>query len=61
MMYEFRGKATLTGMYFLIEADSMAEAIAKAKRGEITDTEDSGAEMSDWEIFPGTVREIKDC
>ena len=57
MIYEFKGRMTLSGVYFLIEAASLEEAKEKARSGQFDDTEESGAEMIDWEIFERTGRE----
>lgn len=52
--YQFKGTIQLTGVLFYIEADSLEEAKAKAKRAEYDDCDESCAEAYDWEIIPDT-------
>lgn len=48
--YHFTGKATLNSVDFYINADTLEDAIARAKKGESDLVEDDDAEMIDWEI-----------
>lgn len=57
--FHFEGKATLNGVDFYIMADTIEEAVARAKRGEFDLTEDYAAEMTDWEIDETSGRENK--
>jgi hypothetical protein len=57
MIYEFKGRMTISGVFFIIDANSLEEAKEKAERGQFDDAEDSGAEMIDFEIYVGTGRE----
>lgn len=56
MIYTGKGRVTLEGVTFYILADTLDEAKEKARRGEYTDYDALGAETSDWEISPKTVR-----
>ena len=51
-MPEFYTTGTLTrgGVRFFIEADSLAEAVQKAERGEFVEADDAGSEMTDWDL-----------
>jgi hypothetical protein len=48
--YWFKGRATLSGVEFCIEASSKEEAKVRAKNGEWDDYDTSGADTADWEI-----------
>lgn len=48
--YHFTGKASVHGVDFYINANTLEEAKARAKRGEADLVEDDAAEMYDWEI-----------
>lgn len=50
--YHFKGKANFRGVDFYINADTLDEAKARAKRGESDLIEDDYAEMYDHEIDP---------
>lgn len=48
--YHFKGKASISGVDFYVNADTLEDAIARVKRGETDLVEDDAAEMYDWEI-----------
>lgn len=57
--YLCKGTLTLSGVEFTIKADSLEDAKRKAEDGEFEDWDTTGAEGTDWEMRPATVRENK--
>lgn len=53
------GSVTLNGVTFYIEAENLHHASVKADRGEWTNYDITGAETSDWDMRPMTVKENK--
>ncbi len=53
--YICRGRLTLDGVQFIIEASSLQEARLKAIRGEWSDYDIGGASGADWELLPSTL------
>jgi hypothetical protein len=54
--YTFSGEVTLRGVTFFVKAKNEAEAKEKAARGEYDDYEANGAETSDWDMNPATIK-----
>jgi len=50
----FRGTVELSGVYFIVEAETLEEARKKASAGEYEDYDTDGAETANWTINPLT-------
>lgn len=53
-IFWFKGRVTLDGVDFEIEAETLEQAKELARRGEHDEADWVGAEMVDWTIRPDT-------